>query len=306
MLIKRVYFRMGNWQRQFGSQLRVVDLLQEGTTKLQDGGIAEPRLNAEWLLSNLLRKRRAELYIDELEKPTNSEVVTKFRALIERRLQQEPLQYLTGETEFMSLPFKVTPAVLIPRPDTEILVEHTLQAIPPEKAIKILDIGTGCGNIAISLAHYRPQVAIVAVDVAPEAIRLAKENAKINKVEKQIRFLVADVLSENFVAQFDSKFDFVVSNPPYISEKEFSALPIEVRQFEPAIALQGGDDGLTFHRRIAMVTSELLTSGGQLFLEVGYNQSQMVQRILKKSGFCSIKTFQDLAGIERVVTGVVS
>ncbi len=297
---------MGNWQRQFGSQLRVVDLLQEGTTKLQDGGIAEPRLNAEWLLSNLLRKRRAELYIDELEKPTNSEVVTKFRALIERRLQQEPLQYLTGETEFMSLPFKVTPAVLIPRPDTEILVEHTLQAISPEKAIKILDIGTGCGNIAISLAHYRPQVEIVAVDVAPEAIRLAKENAKINKVEKQIRFLVADVLGEDFVAQFDSKFDFVVSNPPYISEKEFSTLPIEVRQFEPAIALQGGDDGLTFHRRIAMVTSELLTSGGQLFLEVGYNQSQMVQRILKKSGFCSIKTFRDLAGIERVVTGVVS
>jgi len=281
---------------------RVIDLIQWTTQFFEKKKIPDARLNAERLLGRVLGLNRVQLYLRFEDILMQSEL-DDFRKHVKRRLNNEPLQYILGETEFMSLPFKLTPSVLIPRPDTEILVEQVLEQTPQNVKISILDIGTGSGNIAISLAYYLPQSRIVAVDISQEAIEVARENAILNHVNERIGFEREDVFDNSFAMKFGNGFDRIVSNPPYISETEFKTLPEEVRSFEPSIALRDGADGLTFHRRISQVAVEMLAPGGKIFLEVGQGQSKDVQNILEQDGFQKVYVVKDLAGIDRVLVG---
>ncbi len=293
---------MSNNRYQANKRWRIIDLIQWTTQFFEKRHIENPRLNAERLLSGALGLDRVQLYL-QFEKILTHRELDVFRAFVKRRISNEPLQYILGETEFMSLKFKVSPSVLIPRPDTETLVEAVLREIPEELPARILDIGTGSGNIAISLAHYLKASQITAVDISEEALELARENAAFNAVESRIRFIREDLFSPDFLLRLEQDFDAVVSNPPYISEEEFSTLPDEVRLFEPHTALRDGSDGLTFHRRIAELSEHLLRSGGRIYLEVGMGQAPRVAALLKEAGFDSVHTIQDLAGIERVVAG---
>lgn len=267
---------------------------------LEQKGFENARLNAERLLGHVLNLNRVELYL-HFERPIAEEELAQFKVLLQRRLKHEPLQYLLQQTEFMSLPFKVGPAVLIPRPETELLVEQVLTEcktrFPALPEISILDIGTGSGNIAISLAKNLPAAKVTALDVSAEALMLARENAELNAVGEQIRFVNGDVRSVNL----EQQFRVIVSNPPYITQKEMLELPPEVRYYEPKTALAGGVDGLDFYRLIIQRMAQKLMPHGFMAFEIGYQQAAGVKQIFHKSQFTDVKVFQDLNAHDRII-----
>lgn len=279
-----------------------MDVLKKATAFLGTKGIENPRLDAERLMGYVLGASRIDLYL-RFEQPLRQEERDVYKTLLRRRAAHEPIQYILGETEFMSLPFKVTPEVLIPRPETEILVERIVEEMKEQGKIRILDIGVGSGNIAVSLAGYLPDAEVVGVDRDEEVLSLGKENARKNDVEKGIRFIIADVRDEGFVKAVVPPFDVVVSNPPYVSLEEWETLPQEIREHEPKTALCDEVDGLSFFRIITRRGGELLKSGGKIFFEVGDRQSGEVQTILREAEYDNVTVFLDLNGIERVVTG---
>lgn len=283
-------------------QWRIIDLIQWTTQFFEKKQIPNARLNAEHLLSQALGLERVQLYL-QFEKILTQNELNLYRENVKRRLNSEPLQYILGETEFMSLKFRLNPSVLIPRPDTEILIEQVIHQTPNNLDVTILDIGTGSGNIAVSLAYYLPKSKIVAVDISPDALNLAEENAALNHVEDRVTFIQEDVFSVDFVLKIGQNFDRIVSNPPYISEDEFQTLPDEVRKFEPPTALRDGADGLTFHKKLAELSGQMLNPGGKIYLEVGMGQWQSVQKILAEKGFQNIQVAKDLVGIDRVLIG---
>ena len=279
------------------------DIVKEAATYLKTSEIENPRLDAERLMGDVLGLSRAELYLsfDRLLKASERE---RYKNLVRRRAAHQPLQYILGETEFMALSFKVTPDVLIPRPETEILVEKIIETVKNQAGIRILDIGTGSGNIAVSLARYLKSADVVAVDSSPKALSVARENAQMHRVEGKVRFLQSDIREPHFAQAMDSPFDLVVSNPPYISAEAWDDLPIEIRQYEPKSALCDGEDGLVFFRIIAQKGRQLLRSDGRLFFEVGDGQHEEVKNILRKLKYQDVVAYPDLNGIERVVVGV--
>ena len=279
------------------------DIVKEAATYLKTSEIENPRLDAERLMGDVLGLSRAELYLsfDRLLKASERE---RYKNLVRRRAAHQPLQYILGETEFMALSFKVTPDVLIPRPETEILVEKIIETVKNQAGIRILDIGTGSGNIAVSLARYLKSADVVAVDSSPKALSVARENARMHRVEGKVRFLQSDIREPHFAQAMDSPFDLVVSNPPYISAEAWDDLPIEIRQYEPKSALCDGEDGLVFFRIIAQKGRQLLRSDGRLFFEVGDGQHEEVKNILRELKYQGIVVYPDLNGIERVVVGV--
>jgi len=279
-----------------------MDVLKKATAFLGTKGIENPRLDAERLMGYVLGVSRIDLYLC-FEQPLRQEERDVYKTLLRRRAAYEPLQYILGETEFMSLPFKVTPEVLIPRPETEILVERIVEEMKEQGKIRILDIGVGSGNIAISLAEYLTEANVVGVDATDEVLALAKENAERNKLKDRMRFIRADAREEGFCQAVDPPFDVVVSNPPYISLEEWETLPQEIREHEPKTALCDEVDGLSFFRLITRRGGELLESGGKIFFEVGDRQSGEVQTILRDAEYDNVTVFLDLNGIERVVTG---
>lgn len=281
---------------------RLIDVLKQAATFLESKGIENPRLNAERLMSYLLGIGRIDLYL-RFEQLLNTKERDAYKMLLLRRAKHEPLQYILGETEFMSLTFKLTPAVLIPRPETEILVERIISSVNDRKGYRILDIGVGSGNIAVSLAKMLSDTSVVAVDTSREVLILARGNAEINNVKDQVEFILADVRKEDFNQIVEGPFDVIVSNPPYVSPDEFSRLSQEIREYEPNKALCDGQDGLSFYPIIARKGTALLKSGGSLFFEIGDGQSQMVQSVLKEAGYGNIRVFPDLSGVERVVCG---
>lgn len=270
-------------------------LLCEGTEALSNHSDTA-RLDAEVLLSYILRKERVWFAIHSNDKP-DKKTVLDFRNLIERRKSGEPVAYITGTREFMGLPFKVKKGILIPRPDTETLVEAVLNKNLP-KNTKILDLCTGSGAIAVSLAYYMKQSSVCAVDISDICIKTATENAEINGVLNRVEFKQADILSDELHLE---KVDVLVSNPPYIESAELNGLMKDVKDFEPLLALDGGSDGLIFYRRIISLLPKLLNPGGLVAFEVGHNQADSVCDILKEQGCTDIKTVCDLAGIKRVV-----
>ena len=253
------------------------------------------RRDAEALLLHLVGKNRAWL-VTHLDDNFAGCTAIGYAGMLKRRLAGEPIQYITGETEFYGLSFRVTSAVLIPRPETEHLVEAVLSLAADFPAPRIVDIGTGSGAIAVALAHKLPQAIVTAIDLFTDALAVARENAVRNSVS--IRFLQGDLLA----AVAGESFDFIVSNPPYVPDSDRESLSVEVRDYEPAQALFAGDDGLDVYRRLIPQAFAALAPGGYLALEIGYGQQDSVPALLAGSGFAQIETTPDLQGIPRVVT----
>lgn len=258
-------------------------------------GITDPRLNAELLAAHLLGLwTRAEVR-QRYHDPLSQQDLDRYQSFIRRRLRHEPLQYITGETEFFGLRLYTAPGVLIPRPDTEILIEETLKEAAPDA--RILDIGTGSGCIALALASRLPNATIVGIDLSADAIQLARKN-QLRLGLTNVEFKNADVMSEENINSL-GKFDIVVSNPPYIPVDEYETLDREVIDFEPRGALTDDADGLTFYKQIITIAPKLLRSGGRLLLEVGYGGAERVAGIASNLRY--LRTAKDLAGIERVI-----
>lgn len=279
------------------------------TSYLADKHIDNPRLNVEWMLSDTLGCKRLDLYMDQ-DRPLSANELVLFKSRLLRRANHEPLQYIIGRTEFMGLTLEVNPSVLIPRPDTELLVEKALEcAAGMSEPLRILDIGTGSGAVAISLAAFLRRRGIPAriagLDIRPEAVDLAKRNATRLLGEGSVHFLVADVLSADDM--FGGPFDVIVSNPPYISDTEFDVLPAEVREYEPHDALRAADNGLIFYKHISNLCKRLFDPAGHVracLFEVGYNQADEVRRIMVGEGFQSVTVYHDYGGRDRVVKGI--
>ena len=217
-----------------------------------------------------------------------------YSELLERRYQGEPIQYITGETEFYGLPFRVSPDVLIPRPETEHLVEKVLELAVHFPVPRIVDVGSGSGAIAVALAHKLPHAQIIAVDLSAAALAIARENAKRNGVA--LRFLEGNLLAP--VAE--ERFEFIVSNPPYVPTADRESLSVEVRDYEPALALFAGENGLEVYQRLIPAAFDALIPGGYVALEIGYGQSPAITELLARSGFEQIEFVPDLQGIPRV------
>jgi len=221
-----------------------------------------------------------------------------FFELVLRRAKKEPMQYILGECEFMSLDFIVTPDTLIPRPDTEILTQKVIDFVG-DKQFKMLEIGTGSGCISVSCLKYCKNLTIDAVDISQGAIDVAKRNAEKHNVSGRINFILMDILND----YPNNKYDLIVSNPPYIEEDFLPSLMVDVKDYEPISALIGGIDGLDFYRRIVEKSREILLPNGLIAFEIGYTQSESVKKLLKNDGYKNIAAIDDLSGIARVVIG---
>jgi len=251
-------------------------ILNVATEFLREKGIESPRLCAEVLLSHQLKKNRIELYL-EYDQPLNPLEIAGYRSLIKRRLEREPLQYIIGHQEFWSLDFLVSPSVLIPRPETELLIEEALKLsernfFSDNCYLKILDLGTGSGVIAISLAKEIQNATLVASDISFEALTLAKDNARHHNLNSRIAFCQGDLWQPFSHTSFS--FDMIISNPPYIPSEAFKALPPEVRNYEPRIALDGHENGMYFIERIIKESEMYLKPGGWLLIEMDPDQTE--------------------------------
>jgi release factor glutamine methyltransferase len=265
---------------------------------LKEKGSPSARLDAELLLSDVLACRRLDLYLDH-HKPLNHEERSAFRERIRRRSLGEPVAYILGRKEFYGHEFSVGPATLIPRPETEHLVELLLKSFPEDSELKGLDVGTGTGCIAISLKKARPQWNIQAWDVSHEALSVAARNAE--KLAAPVILEHKDALKDQSWSASGHAFDFIASNPPYIAVSERSDLPVSVVRFEPALALFAEESGLIFYRTLAQKAVQSLRKGGKIFLEIGAGQASDVCLLLEESGWQDIAVHQDLAGLDRVV-----
>ena len=269
------------------------EAVRGAAARLSGAGVPDPRLDAEYLLAELLGLTRLRLIADGDRELTATEIQA-YEAWLARRERREPLQYILGTQPFMGCMLAVSPAALIPRADTECLCEAALEALRP--GMRALDLCTGTGALAIALKTHCPGAEICACDLSAEALALAKRNAAA--LDAEIRFYQGDL----FAPLAGQRFDLIVSNPPYIPRGELPGLQAEVL-YEPAMALDGGEDGLDFYRRIAAEAPACLTPGGRLMLEIGSGQGRAVSDLLSGSGFSEIRIQPDLAGLDRVVTG---
>ena len=265
-------------------------------------GVENPRLDAEVLLCAVLKCQRITLYVD-FERPLSEEELATYREYVRRRGNFEPLAYILGERVFMRNTFKVNKATLVPRPETELLVESLVRIAPllkREGDVKILDIGTGSGAIIVSLLDYLPNAKGVGVDISVDALIVAKENSEKIGVTGRIGFVRSDVFSK---LPLEKKFDIIVSNPPYIPAGDIAGLDKDVQQ-EPRGALDGGADGLEFYRRITAEAMEHMAEEGVLAFEIGIGQAAAVQQLCLDAGFVKTAVRKDYAGIERMVFAV--
>jgi release factor glutamine methyltransferase len=278
--------------------LTVLESINLSADYLTKKGIESPRLNAELMLAHILNCKRFDLYL-RFDQPLTELETTQYREALRRRGEFEPLQYITGRVEFYGLDLKVNKSVLIPRPETEILVETILKLSDKTAKLKILDIGSGSGNIPIALAKNLPEAELTAIDISDEALQVAEENAVSNLLENRINFIKMDALKD---LALPHKFDIIVSNPPYVSSKDFSGLQKEILDYEPKQAVTDNSDGLMFYRTISAKAQDLLNDGGKLFFEIGMGQSADVEEMMKDY-FSDIIIIKDFAGIERVIYG---
>jgi len=260
--------------------------------------VPSPRADAEWTLAHVLECARSELHLRAHQPLTPVQNAT-YRNLIHRRANRIPLQHLLGNTEFYGLPFHTSPDALIPRPETETLIEVTLDQLNTCTNPRILDIGTGSGIIAITLCKALPESHVIATDISRKALRLASQNAHLNGIADRISFLQTDLLTP--FAKPES-FHAILSNPPYIPSNAIDALQPEVRNCDPRLALNGGCDGLDFYRKIIPASIPLLAPGGLLALEIGHDQADAIIQLLNRQmGLTHIATHTDLGGYPRAV-----
>ncbi|MBS3947364.1 MAG: peptide chain release factor N(5)-glutamine methyltransferase [Dethiobacter sp.] len=276
----------------------IKEALQSASLQLREAETEAPRREALLLLAASLNRPLAYLYAhgDDL---LSEEEVTFYQSWIDRRCCGEPYAYLCGEREFFGLPFYVTPACLIPRPETELLVEAAAQGLKDVSTPEILEVGTGSGAIAVTLAVLLPGARVTAVDVSASALAVAARNAARHRVGDRITFLQGDLYAP--VAGKDFCFAAVVSNPPYIPSATLSALPRDVRDFEPRLALDGGPDGLHFYRRLTEELPTLFCKPTLLAFEVGQGQAEAVAYLCRGSGYEKVHVLEDLAGMQRVI-----
>lgn len=268
-------------------------ILDMATKKLLEAGVTEAQNDAFVLWQEAFGLNRTG-YLINADKEADSNLYPKYMMLINRRCTRMPLQYITGKAYFMGLEFKVTPAVLIPRFDTEILVEEVLKYVDAESTV--LDMCTGSGCIAVSIASLS-KATVTGVDISQEALEIAKGNAEHNQVST-VEFLESDMFQN-----VTGTFDVIVSNPPYIPTKDVLELMPEVKEHEPMMALDGSEDGLFFYRILAEQAADFLNPEGLLIMEIGYNQAEDVKKLLANNNFIGIRVIKDLAGHDRVVCG---
>lgn len=281
--------------------LTVLESIQKTTDYLAAKGIELPRLNAELMLAEILNCKRLDLYL-AFDKPLKESETKIYREWIARRGKYEPLQYIIGHVDFYDCRIYVNKNVLIPRQETEILIETILNNYGMDKKINILDIGTGSGAIAIALAKKMVNSNAIAIDISETALDTAKKNSVINNVEN-IEFRLQDIKQE-IAKEFNERFDLIVSNPPYVSSLEYETIQKEIKEFEPRLAVTDNGDGYEFYDVISNKGRTLLKSGGTIYFEVGKGQSEKVSQLLEENLFSEIKVYQDLQKINRVVSGI--
>lgn len=273
-------------------------LLDWTARHLATKGAEYPRLDAEVLLAHALQCRRIDLYT-RYQETASEEVRSRFRDLIRQRLEGCPVAYLVGRKEFFSLTFEVTSAVLIPRPESEFVVLECLRLARDLAEPRILDIGTGSGNLAVTVAHQHPRAQVTAVDKSPEALAVAARNAARHGVADRVRFLSGDLFAP---IPKDARFDFILSNPPYIAHEDLERLPGGVRHYEPLLALDGGPDGFAVFDRLVAEAANCLVEGGYLIVEIGAPQHEPArQRILARSEYELAETIYDGSRHPRVL-----
>ena len=278
----------------------ILSVIEWSAKHLASQGFEDSRLNVELLLGHVLQLSRVHLYT-QYDRSLDQSELSAFKTCLHRRLAHEPLQYIIGEAEFMGVPLFVNSGVLIPRPETEVLVESALQALHADgkAGLSVLDIGTGSGNIPIAIGLRSPDANVTSLDISKDALETAERNLARHHI-KNVTLLQADVFTD-FLP--DQSFDLIVSNPPYIAADEFETLQPEVRDFEPKIATTDGGDGLKFIRRISDIASEKLRQGGWLFMEIAYNQAEEARNIATTRGFADVEVLNDLSGIPRIIRG---
>jgi release factor glutamine methyltransferase len=281
------------------------DLMKSSIDHLQQRGFGEARLSVELLLSHALRCQRIELYT-HFDKPLSTDEMAMFRELFRRRLAHEPVQYIVGSTSFMGLQFAVDKRVFIPRPETETLVEQVMLKCGEQAqrgVVDILDIGIGSGNIAVALAKLVRNARIVSLDRSAEALEVATANALKHGVAENVTFEVRNIL-EPAEIPFSRQFDFLVSNPPYVSIQEWQDLDPEVRLFEPKLAVTDQNDGYEFYHRIGVMAQRIVRKTGWVIVEVGFGQAERVSEIFHDATLAEVSVVNDLQGIPRVVLGM--
>jgi len=281
--------------------ITILEAINLSTDFLQIKGISSPRINAELLLASVLGCKRLDLYLS-FDRPLTQDELKNYRNVIKRRSNFEPLQYITGSVEFYGLDFLVTPDVLIPRPETEFLVEAVINNSKTINNPVILDVGCGSGIIGITLAIYLPGSITFCTDICNDALSIASANAGRHKISSQITFLQHDIISEDI--KFASGLDVVVSNPPYVSKNDYDTLQKEIKDFEPRYAVTDESDGYRFFNVIVNKVFGIMNKGGSIFFEVGYGQAENVKNILLDGGFGSINMLKDYQNIYRVIYGM--
>ena len=268
---------------------------------LDRAGIEHAAQESRWLVGHALGLESHHL-VSQAEQPVSPEKKTQTESLISRRAAHEPLQYILGTQEFCGLEFHVSPAVLIPRPETEVLLQEALRAVDLNKDSVVVDVGTGSGCVAVTLATILSRARILAVDRSPDALAAAKANAERLTVADRIEFIEGDLVSPLRDRGLTGQVDVIVSNPPYIAESDWAGLQPEVRDFEPRSALVSGPTGTEFHERLLRESKEYLVPGGSLVMEIGQGQRPAVQKMAEElGGYTPIETAKDGAGIERIV-----
>ncbi len=273
----------------------IASILNMGSSFLKENHINSYQIDSELLLSKVLNKKREYMFLNHTE-TLNNELLEKFKVLLNRRKKKEPLAYILNYKEFWKNSFYIDKNVLIPRPDTEILIEEILKLYNKDRNLSVLDIGTGSGCIIISLLKDRPRFNGTAIDISKKAINIAKYNAKMHQLTDRIKFYKTSV--DNF---FKGKYDLIVSNPPYINKLSLKYLEKDILGYEPIQALDGGFEGFNVFNKIIKMSSILLKKGGKLVLEIGFDQKIEMLRKLKRKNFFLNKTVQDYSGNDRCI-----
>ncbi len=277
---------------------KLLEILEETSRFFSDRELADARLQAELLLASVLGLKRLDLYL-QFDRLLQADEVDRYRDYVRQRLKRVPLQYITGEAAFRHLELNVTPAVLIPRPETEVLVDVALEKLQGHDAPRCLDLCCGSGAIALSLAHECAQAELVACDTSEQAIEVAQGNEQRCGLQGRLTWFCGDLFAP---LRGTAPFDLIVSNPPYICRDDIGSLEPEVRDYEPHLALDGGEDGLDIYRRIAEEAHGFLAADGHLLLEVGEGQADPVTKILQQTGhYLGLETVADLNDIPRIV-----
>jgi release factor glutamine methyltransferase len=271
------------------------EILKKGSNFLKKNKIKNPYLDTELILSKVTNKKREEVLLNSNYTLKNKDI-KKFKNYLSRRYEKEPMAYILGYKHFWKSKFLTNKSVLIPRPDTELIVEETLKHLTLEKSKKILDVGTGSGCIIISLLKERPKCSATAIDISKKAINVAKINAKLHQLENKINFVNMDI--DKYKSY---NYDLIISNPPYINSIDLNRLDDDIKFHEPTLALSGGSDGFRDLKKVIIKSRKLLKINGKLILEIGYRQKNQCSKILKENGYYINQITKDLSGKDRCI-----